>query len=105
MQTYRHAKTSLGEAFVVHTMLAVDEHPALLASRLPIFLEEEWALLKTLPPVARKSLWDGRTMALASEREERAKDPKRTATRGTSGECLQDAQKRAESHDPAEAVA
>jgi hypothetical protein len=84
MADYKHEKTSLGECWVVARMTIVDEVPNLLASRLPIWLREEWALLKTLPPVARKSLWDGRLKALDDERAERAKDPLRTATRGTS---------------------
>jgi hypothetical protein len=105
MADYKHEKTSLGECWVVARMTIVDEVPNLLASRLPIWLREEWALLKTLPPVARKSLWDGRLKALDDERAERAKDPLRTATRGTSQECLVDAQRATESDAVAEAIA
>jgi hypothetical protein len=78
MADYRHAKTSLGECFVVHRMAVVDEHPSLLASLLPIWVEDEWTLLKALPPVARKSLWDGRLLVLEKEPEHRAADKRRT---------------------------
>lgn len=76
-------KTSLGEAWFVSGMAMVDEDPRLLESGLPVFLEEEAPIMAALDPAARATFWRGRLMALASERELRAADPKRTVFRGT----------------------
>lgn len=75
---YRFISTSCGEAIAVHNMIAVDEHADLLASRLPIFLEEELPLLAALPPAQRVLAFAKRATALDKERAHRARDPQRT---------------------------
>tara|TARA_R110000868_G_scaffold178200_1_gene417759 strand:- start:365 stop:634 length:270 start_codon:yes stop_codon:yes gene_type:complete len=61
----RIMKTSLGDAVVVHRLEQLDENPALLASGLPVFLEDELARLKAESPEQRKRGWQCRIVSLA----------------------------------------
>jgi hypothetical protein len=79
---YRFVSTSCGEAILVHHMAAVDEHADLLASRLPIFLEDEAPLLAALTPAQKVLAFAKRMTALDKERALRALDATRTATYG-----------------------
>jgi hypothetical protein len=76
---FRLINTSCGEAFVVHSMAAVDEHPDLLASTLAIWLEDELPALKALTPAERVLAFAKRRSALDGERSLRAGNPQRTA--------------------------
>lgn len=71
MVDYRLAKTAGGrEYWLVSNLAVIDEHPALLASGMPIFLDIE--------PSPNRVTWEQRVKALDSERELRAKNKKRT---------------------------
>ena len=76
---FRLINTSCGEAFVVHSMAAVDEHPDLLASTLAIWLEDEIPHIKALPPAERVLAFAKRRSALDGERALRREQPARTA--------------------------
>lgn len=71
MADYRLAKTPGGrEYWIVANMAVIDQHPALLASGMPIFLDIE--------PSPTKLAWERRIRALDDEREERKRNKRRT---------------------------
>jgi hypothetical protein len=75
---YTRHKTSLGECLVVEDLEVVDTYPELLASGLAIWLPEEWESMPQMPADARKTVWERRLKALASEMAMRAQDGSRT---------------------------
>ena len=71
MADYRVATTPGGkEYWIVSNMDAVDEYPALLESRMPIFLD--------LEPDPTPASWAARMKALDKERKMRETNKKRT---------------------------
>lgn len=74
---------SLGYAWVLPYLSLVDERPEVLSSGLPFFLASEWALMPQLPPAERRVRWDRACRATIAEAQDRARDPKRTITRGS----------------------
>lgn len=79
MADYRLAKTSGGrEYWLVSNLAVIDEHPALLASGMPIFLDIE--------PSPTRVTWAQRVKALDDERAMREKDKRRTVNMGEQNE-------------------
>ncbi len=66
--THRRERTSLGDCWVLKTMDLVDEVPEILASGMPVWLEDEWtALLRTSSQDERRRTWQRRAKAVADE--------------------------------------
>lgn len=78
----KRKRCSLGWAVVVPYLAYVDEHPEVLATGLPVFTADEWALLPKRPPAEFKRVWRERTTAIAREHEARKADPSRTIATG-----------------------
>jgi len=78
MADYELVTTSLGEAWILGNVASLDETPALLASGLPFFTRDEWAIIMALPKDQRHTFWAPRVKACREECEMRAKNPKRT---------------------------
>lgn len=76
---YRYAETTLGPCWIVPTLQIWDENKDIRDSLLPVFLESEAAPLREMTPEGRQAFWKQRIAALAQERVERLKHPKRTS--------------------------
>jgi hypothetical protein len=74
---YRRQTTGMGECVVVETMEVVDTYPEILASLLPVFLDDEMPILKNMTPAERAVAWIKREQAMDAERKFRATDSSR----------------------------
>jgi hypothetical protein len=74
---YRRQRTGLGECVVVDDLEVVDTYPEVLASLLPVFLDEELTVLKKMPAEDRTKAWARRERAMNDEREWRKLDSSR----------------------------
>lgn len=80
--TARVAPCSFGRAWVVRWLSQVDDDPALLASALPVFTEEEWTeIMPARSKPDRAKAWHRRATAMIREARDRALARGRTVWR------------------------
>lgn len=70
--------TSMGKCVIISRLSLVDTKPEILASGLPVLLEDELARFGSEPPAQRKRSWDARATAINEYRAAKAANPAMT---------------------------